>query len=213
MSRTRKIAKRTLLVLLSVAIVLILFTYSITQLEDQLSAAMRSSTQKGINNYIAKLSENTANNSLTIVDKSIIHAGALLGISISYFSYPEASELLFHYIYGKGERLELSPSYFKKSKYLHGVIKLLGNGQHGPLSLKQKEDWRLSLTFNPYFLIVSSQTVRIYHPKIEFAPSNNKNVFTVVPIGKLKLKVYDNIVSALKPTPLYAYAEWSNYPE
>ncbi len=209
MARLSKTVRRTLFSLVCVTVFFVLLLCCIIQLEDQFSKYLRSSVQRGINGYVAGLSKGTAENRLTIVDKSILHVGALAGIAASYFSYPEASSLLFHYIYGDGEQLKLSSSYFRKSKYLKRVIQGYGNGLHGPLSLRQGDDWRLSLAFNPYFLNISSEKVVIFHPKIEFVRPSDGSVFTVVPIGKLKLNIYDNIVSTLSPTPFYVYAEWN----
>lgn len=210
MALLSKTARRALFSFFGVTVFFVLFLFSIIQLDDRFSKYLRSSVQSGINGYVAGLSKGTAENRLTIVDKSILHVGALAGIAASYFSYPEASSLLFHYIYGNGEQLELSSSYFRKSKYLKRVIQGYGNGLYGPLSLRQGDDWRLSLAFNPYFLNISDDMVVIYHPKIEFVRSSDESVFTIVPIGKLKLNIYDNIVSALNPTPFYVYAEWKS---
>jgi len=211
MNILKKTLKRILLGLLAVVTIFVLFILSVTQLDDRFSAAMRISTQKIVNSNIYIISNNTANNSLTVVDKYVLHSCVLIGVSISYLPYPEASKLLLHYIYGNGKELELSSSYFKNSKYLKEIIKKHGNGKHGPLTLKQKDDWRLSLALNPYYLEITDKKIRIYHPKIEFAHSSNNSFFTIVPMGKLKLKVYDNIISALRPKPFYVYAEWSNY--
>lgn len=186
----------------------LLLALSITQLDDKFSSRMRELVQQNINNYIARISVSTANDSLTIVDTSILHACALTGVAVSRFSYPEASTSLFHTIYGNGEDLELSSSYFKQSIYLRDKIKELGNGQYGPLSLKQSDDWRLSLALNPYYLTITDEKIKLFHPKIVFAAPNAQDVYTVVPIGKLDIKVYDNIISALEPSPFYVFSEW-----
>jgi len=55
----------------------------------------------------------------------------------------------------------------------------------------------MSLALNPYFLKVTADRVRVYHPQISFAPTNGPKVFTIVPVGRMKIKVFDNLVSAL----------------
>jgi len=123
--------------------------------------------------------------------------------------YIEAAELLQHYIHGEGKDLRLNSGYFESSEYLDQVISQKGLGNHGPIALRQDQDWRLSLALNPYYLEVSEQKIRIYHPKIEFADVDGELVYTVVPLGRIRLKVYDNLVSALDVSPFYVYAEWS----
>ena len=161
-----------------------------------------------LNNYIERLTDKAADRSLNFFDKTVLHTGLLSGIFICKFVYPEASKLLYHSVYGDGSDLELSAEYFRGSKYLKSKIRELGVGRHGPIPLKQYKDWRLSLVFNPYYLEIESNKVRIFHPRIEFAPVRGQKVATIIRIGKLKLRVYDNLVSALNPTPFYAYSEW-----
>jgi len=208
MSKSKKIIKRALFLVSGIVAAFALFLFSILQLDDDLSTAMRASVQTGVNAYIADLSKDTANNQLSSTDQVVLHICALTGVAASYFSYPEASKLLYHYIYADGETLELSSAYFQQSEYIRRIIKKHGKGQYGPITLRQKDDWRLSLALNPYFININDNTVKIYHPRIAFAQSSNESVFTIVPLGKLKLKIYDNIISALKPTPFYVYAEW-----
>jgi hypothetical protein len=182
---------------------------SITMLDDPVSRSMRETTESYINHNIEKLVEKSSKNELGWVDKCVLHAGVITGIVASRLSYPEASRLLSHYVYGDGANLELSSSYFKQSQYLMRIINKLGQGQHGPISLQQKEDWRLALTLNPYYLDISDKEVRLYHPNLRFYPVGGvAQVFTIVPIGKLRLKVYDSLVSALDPIPFYVYSKW-----
>lgn len=200
--------KRSLLLLLGVMSIVIISVLSVTQLNDCFSQNVRARVQNGANAYLVQLSRDVAKQQVSAVDKAILHIGALSGVLLSAVPYPEASRVLYHYIYGKGEDLQLSSNYFENSTYLQGVLQGLGDGQHGPLTLHQGDDWRLSLALNPYFLNLENKKVRIFHPHITFASAEDESVFTLVPIGKLQLKVYDNIVSALNPTSFYVFAEW-----
>ncbi len=184
------------------------YVVSITTLSDPLSKTLRKNTENSFNGYVDLLMTKTATGSLNSVDKAIMNAGTASSIAITKFIYPEASALLHHYVYGDGSDLQLPSDYFQTSEYLNAQIDSLGNGQHGPINFKQEEDWRLSLVFNPYFLQVTPQKVKIYHPQIEFAPVKGEQEPIFVALGKMKLKIYDNLFSAMNPTPFYAYAEW-----
>ena len=200
--------KLVALTFLAIISVIIMLGISITSFGDPISKKLRQSTEYVLDGYLHKLADRCAKGKLNLLDKSILHSGLLTGIIISKFIYPEAADLLYHYVYGDGSDLEISSDYFKKSKYLLTKIQKLGYGTHGPIGLKQYQDYRLSLAFNPYYLEINAKKVRIYHPKIEFAPVRGKKVPTKVPLGKLTIRVYDNLVSSLSPTPFYAFSEW-----
>lgn len=200
--------KLVVLAFLAILFVFIILGISITLFNDPISKELRKNTEYVLNGYLHRLADRGAKRELNFLDKSILHSGLLTGIIISKFIYPEAADLLYHYVYGDGSDLELSSDYFKKSKYLTSKIQKLGTGTHGPIGLKQYQDYRLSLAFNPYYLEIDTKKVRIYHPKIEFAPVRGKKVPTRVPLGKLTIRVYDNLVSSMNPTPFYAFSEW-----
>ena len=185
------------------------FVISITSLQDPFSNYLRKSSEFHINQYVSKLAHRARKDSLSQFDRLILHTGALFGIGATRLRHPEASRVLFHTIYGDGEDLQLSSQYFRESAYLQRKISQLGIGEHGPISLRQKDDWQISLTLNPYFLSIKQNSVRIYHPRVEFASADNPNaIYTIVPLGRLRLKIYDSLVSTLGPTPFYTYAEW-----
>lgn len=193
---------------LTLILVLTLLAISVTSLDDPVSVKLRAGTERILNDYVEYLTRNAEDGTLSSFDMAILHTCALTGIATTRFIYPEASILLYHYIYGDGSGLELSSSYFKESDYLMHKIEELGSGDHGPIVLKQDEDWRLSLTLNPYYLSISEKKIRIYYPKIEFVTLGSNRISTVIPLGKMKLRVYDNLVSAMNPTPFYVYSEW-----
>ena len=200
--------KLVTLAFLAILFVFIIFGISITSLDDPISKKLRKNTEYVLNDYLHRLADRSAKGELNFLDKTILHSGLLTGIIISKFIYPEAADLLYHYVYGDGSDLELLSDYFKKSKYLRSKIQKLGLGTHGPIGLKQYQDYRLSLAFNPYYLNINVKKVRIYHPKIEFAPVRGEKVSTKVPLGKLTIRVYDNLVSYMNPTPFYVFSEW-----
>ena len=185
-----------------------LFSLSVTTFNDPVSQKLRKSTENSFNQYVDFLLTKAAKDELNSLDKAIMHVGTKTSIVATKFIYPEASALLNHYVYGDGSDLELPADYFKSSSYLQNQINTLGNGEHELIALKQEEDWRLSLVFNPYFLDVTPEQVKIYHPQIEFASVTAEKEPTFIAVGKMKLRVYDNLFSAMSPTPFYAYAEW-----
>ncbi|MGD1921021.1 MAG: hypothetical protein ACFCAD_20370 [Pleurocapsa sp.] len=187
-----------------------LFSLSVTTLNDPISKKLRTNTENSFNQYVDFLLAKAAKKELNSLDKAIMHIGTKTSIVATKFIYPEASVLLDHYVYGDGSDLKLPNSYFKTSSYLQNQIDILGKGEHELIALEQQEDWRLSLVFNPYFLDVTTDKVKIYHPQIEFAPVTAEKEPTFIAIGKMKLRVYDNLFSAMSPTPFYAYAEWEN---
>jgi len=186
-----------------------MLSISIITLDDPLSNSLRAKTEDSINLYVEDLTDKAFNGNLSFFDKTVLHLSVLSGVAYTRFTFPEASALLYHYVYGDGSDLALDAAYFQKSDYLKRTITTLGLGEHGPIALKQSQDWRLSLALNPYYLNVTKNSVKIFHPKITFAPLNEKDkTFTIVPIGKMKLKIYDNLISAMNPNSFYVYSEW-----
>ena len=199
--------KKTIFIALS--LVGLIMGYGILFADDAASTWARKNTQHTLNSYIKTLSLKTANQQINLPEKSLLHFSTTIGAVVSSFIYPEASRVLLHYIYGSGENLKLDASYFKQSPYIQYQLDTLGIGVHGPIALEQKEDYRLSLTFNPYYIYISKKVIRIYHPNVSVVHANNNAVYTMVNIGKLSLKVYDNLLVNLNPQPFYCYTEWT----
>jgi len=149
---------------------------------------------------------------LSGADRLLLHTAVTSGIVVGWFAYPEASAILRHYVYGDGSGLELPADYFRQSAYLQRQVRDLGPGRHGPIGFEQVLDWRLSLALNPYYLDIADGRVRLFHPRIEFAATSGPPTRTVVPIGKLQIRFYDNLVQALDPTPFSVHAEWQTRP-
>jgi hypothetical protein len=185
-------------------------TAAILWLDDPFSVTLREHTEAAINGHSERLFQRLNEGRLTRFDIGQLHTFVLAGVAIGRFSYPEASMILYHYVYGDGSELELPSDYFRQSRYLSSKVAELGPGRHGPIGFKQHDDWRLSLALNPFFLDITGNRVRISHPRIEFAAASGAAVRTVVPIGKLRINVYDNLISALAPTPFAVYAEWES---
>ena len=176
--------------------------------DDPLSAALRPRIETAAGSLLASMRERAAAGKLNALDRAVLHAGVIGGIAIGQFVSPEGAAILRHAVYGDGSELRLDPSYFKRSKFLAMEIERLGPGNHGPIPFRQSQDMRLSLALNPIFIAVSGRSVRVGHPHIQFAAPDAPAVLTIVAAGKLRLRMFDNLVGALQPKPFAAYAEW-----
>ncbi len=143
-----------------------------------------------------------------ILGAMLLVAGISVGTGVGGLFYPEGAQILRHAVYGEGADLQVDAAYLSRSAYVAAQVEYLGEGDHGPLWVDQRDDWRLSLAFNPYYLRVTEDRVRLYHPTMKFTPADGRPIHTVVPVGKLRIRVWDNLVSALGATPFLAYSEW-----
>lgn len=202
--------KKVVIVLILLTLLLAsIFSISVLALNDPFSNNLRTKTEESINSYVESLTDKAFSGSLSFFDRAVLNISVLSGVAYTRFTFPEASALLYHYVYGDGADLILDSTYFQASDYLSQTITTLGVGEHGPIALKQSQDWRLSLALNPYYLKVTAERVRLFHPKITFAPLNEKDkTLTIVPIGKMRLRIYDNLISAMNPHSFYVYSEW-----
>ena len=189
-------------------LLLSLTTVSVTSLNDPVSQQLRIWTEHNLNQVIENLTLKAEQQQLNWLDKTVLHGTLWLGCGIAYWQYPEASKILWHYVYGNGEALTLDADYFQQSAYLKQQIQKLGQGQHGPITLKQAQDWRLSLALNPYYLEISPEQVKLYHPHIAFAPLKSTRTYTILPLGYLRLRLYDNLIEALDPKPFAVSTSW-----
>jgi hypothetical protein len=176
--------------------------------DDPLSARMRPRAEAAINGLLASMQKRARAGELTTLDRIVLHTGVLGGIAVGQFVSPEGAAILRHAVYGGGSELQLDPSYFKCSRFLAAEMERRGPGTHGPIWFRQSEDMRLSLALNPVFITISDGRVRVGHPRIQFAAPDAPPVLTIIPIGKLRLRMFDNLVGALQQKPFPAYAEW-----
>jgi hypothetical protein len=176
--------------------------------DDPMSEGIRSRAEVAINGLLASMQKRAATGKLNMLDRVILHLGVLSGVVIGQFISPEGAAILRHAVYGNGSDLQLDPSYFKRSSFLAMEIERRGPGNHGPIWFQQSADIRLSLAFNPMFITIFNRSVRVGHPHVQFAAPNARPIVTVIPVGKLRLRMFDNLVGALQSKPFAAYAEW-----
>lgn len=200
----KTLKKLALIIILFISLAMI----SVTSLNDPLSRQLRIWTEHHLNQSVETLTLKAEQNRLNWLDKTVLHSALWLGCGIAYWQYPEATKILWHYVYGKGADLELDSNYFQQSAYLKQQIQQLGQGKHGPIALKQAQDWRLSLALNPYYLDINSEQVKLYHPHITFARLQATRTYTILPLGHLRLRLYDNLIQAFNPQPFAVSASW-----
>lgn len=175
---------------------------------DPASQAAREFVEGAINAYTHNLAVRGQRNGLTWADQRVLGFSVAVGLSITALAAPDAARVLRHYLEGEGDPLELDPGIFQRSPVIIDATRRLGLGNHGPIGFRQHEDWALSLCLNPFFLRVERGRITVYHPRIEFAPSAGPLVATVIPVGKLRIRVYDNLVHAMGGTPFRVHATW-----
>jgi len=112
-------------------------------------------------------------------------------------SFPEGVSVLTHYVFGKGEKLELKSDYLPKSPVIVKSLKLMKIGETKVIRFSQKKDWRLSYALNPFRLKKLKNGFEIYQ-YIEIDKTGK--VYTIVNLGGHKIKIYDNWVNLLDPT-------------
>jgi len=168
---------------------------------------VRDHIEWSLNTHLDAMRRRADQDALTVADRILLHAGILGGALLSPLS-PEGYAVLFHAAYGHGQDLQLSSRYFSRSPVIAAQVKHLGEGHHGPLWVKQSDDWRLSLCFNPYYLTITEDTVRISHPTMRFQKPGERLSITLVPVGRIPLRIPDNPVGPLQEEIFLAYAEW-----
>lgn len=162
-----------------------------------------------INTYLYCLNEDRKKQSVKWVDRVLLRLSVNCGLAVSWFKYPEASKMLYHYIYGDGKALTLNSQYFSNSEFLQKIVVKFGSGTHGPIGMIQEDDYRLSLALNPFFLTVLVDSVIIFHPEVDFVQPNSPDAYTIVKVFGLQLKVFDGLVSILEGKPYYVSSVWS----
>jgi len=181
---------------------------AVTLSSDPLSSRVRVHLEVAINGYLEDTTRRAAAGTLRWWDRLLLHGGVTGGgLAVTLF-YPEAVAILWHGVYGDGSTLKLNASYFQEDAYLQRLIKRLKPGDNGPIGIQPSDDWRLALALNPICVVISERRIQVGHPHIKFADPIGPPVVTIVPIGRLRIRVADNLIGALNPTPFAAWAEW-----
>ncbi|GHU86772.1 hypothetical protein FACS189476_00660 [Spirochaetia bacterium] len=136
-------------------------------------------------------------NSLTKEDKKTLKRIYDNIIFFGWFIYPEASNILKHYIYGNGNDLEIISRYFFKSAV---IKKSLENKQNieliGPITLRIQDDPRIAYAINGFY-IKNKNNVEIFQ-KIDFAKMNDRHTYTTFNILNREIKIPDRLIRAFE---------------
>lgn len=192
--------------LIAIGLIASIFILSLTLLNDPVSKSLRHYTELALNGYLHQMALRADQNALTLFDRLVVHGFTVGGAAVAYPMYPEASKALWYCIYGQGEAVELSPDYFKQSPFVQKEIRRLGVGHFKEIGMHQADDWRTSLTFNPYNLRVTRDSVELYYPATHF--KSGLNIVTQVPFGRFTVKFRDNLMAAIQGPAYRLYARW-----
>lgn len=110
--------------------------------------------------------------------------------------------VLKHYMYGDGSKLVLESEYIPTSTVIIGALKKMKVGQTKKISLKQKEDWRLSYAINGFDL-TKTRTGFTIKQWITFDTTGKVFTYIQTPLGKIKL--YDNWVHLVECKPFIVF--------
>ena len=126
-------------------------------------------------------------------------------VTLGGLRYPEGAAVIDHYLHGGGRDLRLASDYIRRSPVVRRRLAALPLNQTAVVTLRQREDWRLSYALNPFRLRREAHRVVIYQ-WIAFDP--RPAVRTVLDLGLLRLTVPDGLVHVLHPRPYMARCEW-----
>lgn len=119
---------------------------------------------------------------------------------------PEATTILQHYILGDGEKLELHSTYLPTSPVIVKKLNAMRVGQSKIVRFEQYKDWRLSYALNPFVLTKNKNGFEI-HQFIKFDTSGSQ--YTYIQLLGYRVKIYDNWVNVLHPTPFHLHYKYS----
>lgn len=154
---------------------------------------------------MAGINQRLQSRQLTTFDKLqcyVLYHGIIVAGKLPY---PEAADILQHYVYGKGENLYLEPDYLKDSPVIAKHLQQMRVGETRTVGLKQQEDWRLSYAVNGFTLKKTKGKAELLQ-HIVF--SRNPRIYTDLNLYLFTVRIPDGLVHALEPTPFMVYAEW-----
>jgi hypothetical protein len=176
---------------------------------DPLSGAARRAVAAGALAHQEAMLARARRDGLTPWDRAQIHAVSVAGIALGTVCWPEAAAIVRQSLYGDGTPVVVSGEYFARSPYLAREAARRGIGDHGPIGMRQRDDWRTSLAFNPFRLRVTRDSVTLYSPGTRFVRPDEETRRTVIPLGRLHVPVYDNLFGAIQGPAFLSSASWA----
>lgn len=127
-------------------------------------------------------------------------------VTLGGLRYPEGAAIIDHYIHGGGRDLYLPTEYLRRSPVVRRQLAALKVGQTKVVTLRQREDWRLSYALNPFRLRREAHGVVIYQWILfDTQPATR----TMLNLGLLRFTVPDGLIHVLHPQPFLARCEWT----
>lgn len=118
---------------------------------------------------------------------------------------PEAGQIIWHYLYGHGTDLWLSPDYIRTSPVILRSLAQLKEGQSRQFGFRQTEDWRLSYAVNPFSIRKNHGHVLMWQRmKFETKPGT----LTTLNYGIGKFRLPDALIYSMNPQTYMVYSEW-----
>lgn len=87
--------------------------------------------------------------------------------------YPEASNILKHYLYCNGDYLKIRSDYFKRSKFIKITLEKNDNEIIGPVTLKISDDPGIAYAVNGFYIKRDSNKIVIFQD-ISFESINKR---------------------------------------
>lgn len=201
---------------LSLLILLIVLVMAFFFSPDPVNRYFRETLSTKVTHYFDILSSKVKNKSYSQLDYMFCSVFYRLMIVIGGFIYPEASEILHHYLFGEGEDLFLNPTYYKTHPFILSLVKNQKKVVIGPIGISISEDPRLAYAINPFYIKVSFMNgcylYEIYQ-RIEF-DKFEKNYYTVIKVGEFSFKLKDGLVYIFEQRggckPFDVYVRWTN---
>ena len=118
---------------------------------------------------------------------------------------PEAGQIVWHYLHGKGADLWLSPGYIRTSPVILRSLTQLKEGESRQFGFRQADDWRLSYAVNPFSLKKSHGEALMWQlMKFETKPGT----LTTLNYGVGKFCLPDALIYSMHPQTYTVYCKW-----
>ncbi|WP_210487298.1 hypothetical protein [Rufibacter aurantiacus] len=160
---------------------------------------------KALSVHFSEMNDRRERGSLTSMDKLQCKALYNSMIYLGWLFYPEAAEVLHHYLYGKGADLYLEPNYMRSSPVVQLALSGMKTGDLKTVAFRQNKDWRLSYAVNGFTLKKKQNNV-LLSQKIIF--SKDRKIVTDLNFYLFKVRVPDGLIHVLEPSPFVVYCHW-----
>jgi hypothetical protein len=119
---------------------------------------------------------------------------------------PEGGAVIYHYLYGEGKDLWLSPDYIQRSSVITRSLALLREGESRRFTFRQADDFRLSFAVNPFNLRRKDGGYVLLWQKIEF--DAKPYTYTTLDYGIGSFRLPDALIYSMRPRAYTVYCQW-----